>query len=75
MDPEDWARTEQRTPAFDIFDLYERFLVFKDRLAKRFRKPKKADEGESRAESNCKPGDEMTQELTDAWNLFTRVSL
>ena len=75
MDPEDWAATDQKMSTFDIFDLdlrdfFEKFLVFKEKLAKRFRKPKTS---ERETEVACRPGDEMTQELTDAWNLFTRV--
>ena len=77
MDPEDWAATDQKMSTFDIFDLdlkdfFEKFLVFKEKLAKRFRKPKTL---ERETDETCRPGDEMTQELTDAWNLFTRVSV
>ena len=38
LDPADWAGGDQRT-------FYERFLVFKERLAKRFRRPKKSGGG------------------------------
>merc|ERR1712012_1339364 len=32
------------------------------------------DQVTDEVDESCKPGDEMTQELTDAWNLFTRGS-
>ena len=73
LEPEDWLASDQKTSSFDLEMLYEKFVVFKDKLAKRFRKPKEAEGGEQKADNNCSPGDEMTQELTDAWNLFTRV--
>ena len=57
-----------------FFVLSEKFLVFKEKLTKRFRKPKNlCSLVEPQSEETCRPGDEMTQELTDAWNLFTRV--
>ena len=79
LEPEDWASTDQRMSTFDIFDLdmkyfFEKFVIFKEKLTKRFRKPKNlCSLVEPRTEETCKPGDEMTQELTDAWNLYTRV--
>ena len=81
MDPDDWAVTDQKMSPFDIFDLdlkdfFEKFLVFKEKLTKRFRKPKNlCSLVEPQSEETCRPGDEMTQELTDAWNLFTRVKV
>jgi hypothetical protein len=45
-----------------------------EKLSKKFKKSKKVME-ESRPEDNCKPGNEMAQELTEAWNLYTRVRL
>ena len=79
MEPEDWAVTDQKMSTFDIFDLdmkdfFEKFLVFKEKLTKRFRKPKRSIV-EHQSEETCRPGDETTQELTDAWNLFTRVNV
>ena len=73
LEPEDWTATDQRASRFD---LYERFLVFKERLASRFRRSKRREEtgGGGDTDDSCRPGDEMTQELTDAWNLFTRVN-
>ena len=81
MEPEDWAVTDQKMSTFDICDLdmkyfFEKFLVFKEKLTKKFWKPNNLSSlVEHRTDETCKPGDEMTQELTDAWNLFTRVRL
>ena len=70
---------QQRTSTFDIFDidaLYGKFLGFTEKLSQKFKKSKKAiQEIIPEAGPECQPGDEMAQELTDAWNLFTRVGL
>ena len=82
LEPDEWVDGDRigKAANFNIFDLdlvYQKILVFKDKLYKKFKKsgmdPK--DESVSEVREDCKPGDEMTQELTDAWNLFTRASI
>lgn len=78
LDAEELVATQQGTSTFDIFDidaLYEKFLGFTEKLSQKFKKSKKAiQEIIPEAGPECQPGDEMAQELTDAWNLFTRGS-
>jgi len=75
LEAEDWDAVQEDSPSslldFDV--LYEKFTVFTDKLSKKFKKSKAAiQEIIPEIEPKCKPGDEMEQELTDAWNLFTR---
>lgn len=76
LEAEEWVATQERTSTFDLFDidaLYEKFTVFTEKLSKKFKKSKAAiQEIIPEAGPECQPGDEMAQELTDAWNLFTR---
>ena len=72
---------DQKLSSFSIFDLFDidtllqKFNEFKEKLAQKFKKPvQPVPESVPEVRNDCKPGDEMTQELTDAWNLFTRVS-
>eukprot|EP00092_Neocalanus_flemingeri_P012083 GFUD01013027.1.p1 GENE.GFUD01013027.1~~GFUD01013027.1.p1 ORF type:complete len:241 (-),score=64.52 GFUD01013027.1:465-1187(-) len=78
LEAEDWVAAQARTSTFDIFDvdvLYEKFMSFTDKVSKKFKKSKKAiQEIIPEDGPECQPGDEMAQELTDAWNLFTRGS-
>lgn len=47
--------------------------MFTEKLSKKFKKSKAAiQEIIPETDPKCQPGDEMEQELTDAWNLFTR---
>ena len=65
-----------RSPDFwDLDTLLERVHMFTEKLAKRFKKSKKAFEEIKPMDHSCKPGNEIAQELTDAWNLYTRVTL
>ena len=54
--------------------MLQKFNEFKEKLAQKFKKPvQPIPEPVPEVRDDCRPGDEMTQELTDAWNLFTRV--
>lgn len=76
LDPEELVASQETTSSFDLFDidaLYEKFVSFTDKLSKKFKKSKKAiQEIIPENGPDCQPGGEMEQELTDAWNLFTR---
>ena len=71
-EPEDIDGTAQPEP-WDLEQIFDRVILFAGKLSKRFRKPKKVVEEAPQAPS-VKPGGEIAQELTDAWNLYTRVS-
>ena len=71
-EPEDLEGTAQPEP-WDLEQIFDRVILFAGKLSKRFRKPKKVVEEAAQAPS-VKPGGEIAQELTDAWNLYTRVS-
>ena len=78
LQAEEWVAAQARSStsmlSIDIDALYEKFAVFTDKLSKKFKKSKAAiQEIIPEAGPECQPGDEMEQELTDAWNLFTRV--
>ena len=65
-----------RNPDFwDLDQLLGRIHMFTQKLAKRFKKSKEALEEIKPLDHSCKPGNEIAQELTDAWNLYTRVTL
>lgn len=77
LQAEEWVAAQARSStsmlSIDIDALYEKFAVFTDKLSKKFKKSKAAiQEIIPEAGPECQPGDEMEQELTDAWNLFTR---
>ena len=83
-EPDEWAEgTARNSTSFSIFEpdtLFQKIVEFKEKLKEKFRKSKPSlaevdDESVPEVRGDCKPGDEMTQELTDAWNLFTRVGL
>ena len=59
---------------WDLENILERVVIFAEKLSKKFKKSKKVFE-EVRPQDNVKPGNEIAQELTDAWNLYTRVSI
>jgi len=69
-EPEDLEGTAQPEP-WDLEQIFDRVILFAGKLSKRFRKPKKVVEEAAQAPS-VKPGGEIAQELTDAWNLYTR---
>ena len=71
-EPEELAGTVQPEP-WDLEQIFDRVILFAEKLSKRFKKPKKVVE-EAPQPSTVKPGGEIAQELTDAWNLYTRVS-
>ena len=71
-EPEDLEGTAHPEP-WDLEQIFDRVILFAGKLSKRFRKPKKVVEEAAQAPS-VKPGGEIAQELTDAWNLYTRVS-
>ena len=71
-EPEDLAGTLQPEP-WDLEQIFDRVILFAGKLSKRFKKPKKVVE-ETPQPPTVKPGGEIAQELTDAWNLYTRVS-
>ena len=73
LEPDEWVA--DRTTAFNLDALYSKFLVFLEKLTRKFKRSAVSDEVVPEIRDDCKPGDEMTQELTDAWNLFTRVRL
>lgn len=73
LEPDEWVA--DRTTAFNLDALYSKFLVFLEKLTRKFKRSAVSDEVVPEIRDDCKPGDEMTQELTDAWNLFTRGSL
>lgn len=56
---------------WDLETILERVVIFAEKLSKKFKKSKKVFE-EVRPQDNVKPGNEIAQELTDAWNLYTR---
>jgi len=68
-EPEDRARPPP--DAWVMEDILKKVNIFAEKLAKKFRKSKKVFE-EFLPEDHCKPGSEISQELTDAWNLYTR---
>ena len=70
-EPEDLAGTVQPEP-WDLEQIFDRVILFAEKLSKRFKKPKKVVEEVAQPPS-VKPGGEIAQELTDAWNLYTRV--
>ena len=70
-EPEDLAGTVQPEP-WDLEQIFDRVILFAGKLSKRFKKPKKVVE-EAPQTPTVKPGGEIAQELTDAWNLYTRV--
>ena len=70
-EPEDLAGTVQPEP-WDLEQIFDRVILFAEKLSKRFKKPKKVVE-EAPQPPTVKPGGEIAQELTDAWNLYTRV--
>ena len=80
-EPDEWADgTARNSTSFSIFDpdsLFQKLIEFKEKMKEKFRKSKpslvEAEEAVPEVRGDCKPGDEMIQELTDAWNLFTRV--
>ena len=80
LEPAEWADRAEKSSAcsllFDTDSLLQKFLVFKEKLSKRFKRSKDSvlDEVVPEIRDDCKPGDEMTQELTDAWTLYTRVT-
>lgn len=80
LEPTEWADRAEKSSAcsllFDTDSLLQKFLVFKEKLSKRFKRSKDSvlDEVVPEIRDDCKPGDEMTQELTDAWTLYTRGS-
>jgi len=78
LEAEEWVASQQRTSTFDVFDIdaiQEKFASFTGKLLKKFKKSKKVvQEVIPEPKPDCQPGDEMAQELTDAWNLFTRGS-
>jgi Ca2+-binding EF-hand superfamily protein len=78
LEPEDWVAAQNTPPSMlDIDVLLEKFSVFTEKLSKKFRKSKATMPevpSESDAAGPAGPRDEMEQELTDAWNLFTRGS-
>ena len=82
-EPDEWANgTARNSTSFSIFDpdsLFQKLIEFKEKMKEKFRKSKPSlvdvDEAVPEVRGDCKPGDEMTQELTDAWNLFTRVRI
>ena len=74
-EPEDSTRRHEE--AWDLVSIVERVVGFAEKLLKKFQKSKKALAEvlpEDEDHGDVKPGNEMTQELTSAWNLFTRVS-
>ena len=77
---EEWetgaGRNESSFRIFDTHTLYHKLREFKEKFSKKFKKVSVAvdDQVTDEVDESCKPGDEMTQELTDAWNLFTRVN-
>jgi len=78
LEAEEWVASQQRTSTFNVFDidaLQEKFISFTDKFFKKFKKTQKVvQEIIPEPKPDCQPGDEMAQELTDAWNLFTRGS-
>ena len=70
-EPEDLAGTVQQEP-WDLEQIFDRVILFAEKLSKRFKKPKRVVE-ETPQPPTVKPGGEIAQELTDAWNLYTRV--
>jgi len=77
LEPDDeWVEGAAHFNIFDLDMIYQKILEFKDKIYKKFKKSKtdSLDEIVPEVREDCKPGDEMTQELTDAWNLFTRGS-
>ena len=78
LEPDDeWVEGAAHFNIFDLDMVYQKILEFKDKIYKKFKKSKtdSLDEIAPEVREDCKPGDEMTQELTDAWNLFTRVRI
>ena len=76
LEPDDWVAAQDATPSILDFDvLLEKFSVFTEKLSKKFRKSKAAIQEVLPETEPSGPKDEMEQELTDAWNLFTRVSM
>ena len=74
MEPDEWEdKTTALNNRFDLEALYNKFLVFLEKLTKKFKRSGVPDDLVPDFRDDCKPKDEMTQELTDAWNLFTRV--
>jgi len=73
LEPDDWVAAQDATPSILDFDvLLEKFSVFTEKLSKKFRKSKAAIQEVLPDTEPSGPKDEMEQELTDAWNLFTR---
>jgi len=78
LEPDEWVESPGKASStFSIFDidlLCQKFQLFIDKLSQKFKKSKAPGKEPIIPEirDDCKPGDEMTQELTDAWNLFTR---
>lgn len=66
-EPEDLIHTE----VWDLDAIVERVVIFAEKLSRKFKKSKKAFE-EIAPSNTCRPGNEIAQELTDAWNLYTR---
>jgi len=73
LEPDDWVAAQDAAPSILDFDvLLEKFSVFTEKLSKKFRKSKAAIQEVLPETEPSGPKDEMEQELTDAWNLFTR---
>jgi len=75
QEAEEWVASQQRTNplSLDFDTLIEKITVFTGKLSKKFKKSKAAiQEVIPEAGPDAGPKDEMEQELTDAWNLFTR---
>jgi len=75
LEAEEWVASQQRTNplSLDFDTLIEKIYVFTGKLSKKFKKSKAAiQEVIPEAGPEAGPKDEMEQELTDAWNLFTR---
>jgi len=75
LEAEEWVASQQRTNplSLDFDTLIEKITVFTGKLSKKFKKSKAAiQEVIPEAGPDAGPKDEMEQELTDAWNLFTR---
>jgi len=76
---EDWRAQRAATQHwFDLDSILGKLLVFIERVSGRLRgrggqveAVEEVDQDRTTGRA-CQPGDEMEQELTDAWNLFTR---
>jgi len=75
LEADDWTKGEtvKHTEFFDLEGVFDKVVSFADKLYRKVKKSKKVIKDiVPDDESDCKPGNEMARELTDAWNLFTR---